>query len=225
MPAVVKIYRYLAANWALKTLQERRLKISRIKELNDPFKWWVGAFADDPNHREAGRAAFNTFVDRLNDRFGIISHSAELSDPVIWSHYADGHKGIVIEFDHYLVESLHPVSYCHVLPTIDVAHLIGSSFDPAYTSSILKTALARKSPSWAYEKEYRVHFDLTSDCQEMDEMFFSAIPEDFLKRVILGVRCQTSEEEVEDALRQGGFTDVEVVRAHLSETSFEILCD
>lgn len=79
MPATVKIYRYLETKWAIKTLRERRLKVSHIKGLNDPFEWRIGTIADDMTHATAGREAFDEFVDRLNKQFGMISYSAELA--------------------------------------------------------------------------------------------------------------------------------------------------
>jgi len=220
----VKIYRYLEAKWALKSLRERRLRVSRIKELNDPFEWRIGSVADLPGHANAGRESFDAFVERINEQLGVISHSAASADPVIWSHYADSHKGIALEFDHFLVEELHPVSYSHSLPIFDVTRFLKTNSDQ-YTLSILKTALGRKSLSWAYEKEYRVHFGLETDCEKEEGNYFKRIPENYLKRVILGVRCAASRSEVIEALGAGGFSDVEVVRARFSETTYEVLCD
>jgi len=226
MPASVKVYRYLASIWALKTLRERRLKVSRLKELNDPFEWRIGTIGDDLNHANAGREAFDSFVDRFNARFGIISLSAVSADPVIWSHYANSHKGIAFEFDHVYDETLQPVMYSHALPTCDVSRLINSGFDQNYTLSVLKSAYGRKSPSWAYEREYRLYYELAGDeCEEEDGHYFYRIPDNFLSRVILGVRCDTTKLEVEHALAEGGFIGVEVVQARMSETTYEILCD
>lgn len=221
----VKIYRYLASEWALKSLRERRLRVSRIKELNDPFEWRIGAIAEEEGLAIAGRASLDDFIDRINNQFGIISHSAESCDPVIWSHYADSHKGIALEFDHLICEDLHPVSYTHALPTLDVTRLLRSGGDQSYLLSILKTALARKSLSWAYEKEYRVHFALESNCEMDNGHYFKRIPDHYLKRVILGVRCSATEAEARAALTEGGFSDAEVVGARFSETTYEIVCD
>jgi Protein of unknown function (DUF2971) len=225
MPATVKIYRYLEAEWGLKTLREKRLKVSNIKGLNDPFEWRVGTIGDDVKHAAAGREAFDEFFDRLNKQFGMISYSAELSDPVIWSHYADKHKGIALQFDHLVVEELLPIVYCHALPTFDVTGFLENGSDTNYTLSVLKMAHGRKSPSWAYEKEYRVHFHFATQCQEEAGIFYKQIPDYFLKRVILGVRCTVTKPEVEHALAEGGLADVEVVQARMSDTSYEILCD
>jgi hypothetical protein len=55
--------------------------------------------------------------------------------------------------------------------------------------------------------------------------YFKPIPENFLTRVILGVRCTATEADVERSLKQGGLAPVPIVRARMSDTSYEILCD
>ena len=225
MPPSVRIYRYLASQWALKSLRERRLRVSRINELNDPLEWRVGSIGEHPGHVLAGRESFDAFVDRLNEEMGVISHSATSADPVIWSHYADSHKGIALEFDHLIGEYLHPVSYSHSLPIFDVSQFLKGGSSQDYTLTILRNALDRKSLSWAYEKEYRVHFALATNCEKEGDDYFKRIPQNYLKRVILGVRCATTVQDVKEALAEGGLSDVEVVKARLSETTYEILCD
>lgn len=225
MPSSVKIYRFLSAHWALKALQEKRLKISRMTELNDPFEWHIGVTSKDKNHHSIGRNAIDDFLDRLNDKFGIICFSNRVTDPVIWSHYSEGHKGIALEFEHVDIDSLVKVKYLEDLPIFDVDELMKSGFDRDYTRAVLEKAFGRKSPSWSYEFEYRLHYDLSSgDCFMDGELYFTKIPDNYLKRVILGVRCPTSESDVERSLTQGGFNGVSVVRARKCESAYELIC-
>jgi hypothetical protein len=55
-------------------------------------------------------------------------------------------------------------------------------------------------------------------------LYFRRISDSFLSRVILGVRCTASEADVARSLKQGGFGqgEVEVVRARMSDTAYEI---
>lgn len=141
MAASITLYRFLAAEWALKSLRERRLRASRITELNDPFEWRIGTIAETPELAEEGRRAIDEFVNRMNSQWGIISMSAVASDPVIWSHYADSHKGIAMEFDHDRVTGLYAVTYSHALPIFDVTKFLSEGANVEYTSGILKTSL------------------------------------------------------------------------------------
>lgn len=221
MPASITLYRFLAAKWALKTLTERRLRASRIVELNDPFEWRVGTIAETQEMAESGRLAFDDFVKRINSQWGIVSMSAIATDPVIWSHYADSHKGIALEFDHDRDTGLHAITYSHALPTFDVTKFVGEGYDHQYTLGVLRTALGRKSLTWSYEREYRAHLDLAK-CDEEEEHYFSSIPDNFLKRVILGIRCDIPLETVKQALTEGGFENIPIVRARMSDTAYEI---
>lgn len=93
-----------------------------------------------------------------------------------------------------------------------------------YIQSVLRTSLGRKSLSWSYEREYRAHLDL-SKCDQDDGNYFTRIPDNFLKRVILGLRCATPIEEVEQALKAGGFNSIPIIRARMSDTGYEIIHD
>ena len=222
MPCSNTLFRFLPAQWALKTLSERRLRVSRIAELNDPFEWRIGSPGETPEQAARGRQVFDGFAQTINTKLGIISMSAVATDPVIWAHYADSHKGMAFEFDHYRVSGLHAIVYSHALPMFDVTRFIDEGVDNEPVFHVLLAALCRKSTTWAYEREYRVHLEL-SECDEEDGHYFTPIPENFLKRVILGIRCETTKAEVEKALAGGGFSCVEVVQARMSDTSYEIL--
>jgi hypothetical protein len=225
MPDSILLCRFMKAEWALKSLQEARLRVSRIKELNDPFEWRVGSKADNPNDQAFMREILERSCDRLHDRFGILCFSGWNSDPVIWSHYADSHQGIALEFDHFIAPGLHEVQYENKRPVFDFDHQRRTGGDPAYTRGLLEQFLSRKAPSWAYEREYRVAFELGSECTMDGANYFKPIPENFLTRVILGVRCTATEAAVERSLKQGGLDPVPIVRARMSDTSYDIFCD
>ena len=52
MPKSIRIYRFMRTEWALESLQKARMRVSRIKELNDPFEWRVGSKANNPRDQE-----------------------------------------------------------------------------------------------------------------------------------------------------------------------------
>jgi hypothetical protein len=70
-----------------------------------------------------------------------------------------------------------------------------------------------------------VAFELGSECTMDGANYFKPIPENFLTRVILGVRCTATEAAVERSLKQGGLDPVPIVRARMSDTSYDIFCD
>ena len=85
----MRVYKFLFANFALKSLYERRLKISTFDDLNDPLdlspyilkKWWV-------------RETIKKLIRDQVSQNGMLCFSVACNDPVIWAHYADKHHGI-----------------------------------------------------------------------------------------------------------------------------------
>jgi hypothetical protein len=74
-----------------------------------------------------------------------------MSDVRLWSHYTNGHKGVVFEIDFSGIESqVHKVIYDDKLPTF------GSTI---LTSPFPYEVLSCKTKHWEYESEYRIIHD------------------------------------------------------------------
>ena len=66
----------------------------------------------------------------------------------LWSHYADGHKGIAIEIDFpNELPSVHEVTYVDELQEYGVTFL---------TEPTSEEVLSFKTKHWEFEKEYRI---------------------------------------------------------------------
>jgi hypothetical protein len=104
-----------------------------------------------------GRAEEN--LQQFVSETGILCFS-ELNDHILmWSHYADYHRGICLIFDTEAGESLfkierdsqyntRKISYCNTLPVFEC-------FNTELTE-VAARAIFRKSPIWEYEKEWRI---------------------------------------------------------------------
>lgn len=84
------------------------------------------------------------------DRVGVFCLSEVATEPLLWAHYADGHRGIGIEFDPELglFASAQQVIYSNDAPIIN--RLVDSS------NVILEKSMLTKGVAWAYEREWRV---------------------------------------------------------------------
>jgi hypothetical protein len=124
---------------------------------------------------------------------GILSLSERRDNPLMWAHYADGHRGFVVGFD-----AAHPyfqdsdgmfgkplkVRYCTSRPTL-------SSLEQDVENLYLT-----KSIDWAYEQEWRVLRRLADGLRPVREVsglfrdlpqpHFFAFPPAAVKEVILG---------------------------------------
>lgn len=88
------LYRFLNAEYGLESIKNRQLKVSDIMDINDPFEF-LGADLSDPGFRKALKK-IKKDIAKKNE---IICFSKIWKNPLLWSHYADKHKGICLEFE------------------------------------------------------------------------------------------------------------------------------
>jgi hypothetical protein len=228
-PSSILLYRFLDAAAALKTIEERRFRISRLRDLNDPFEWRFGYKGIKPEVEPKFSAWLDSIIEKQNKLFGLICFSDTAKEPVLWSHYADKHHGVALEVD-YLnnPEHLIQMHYTSERLVIDAEKISEFQSDESYRKDymlpMLLKMIRQKSPGWASEREYRVHFDLLNeiDLQTSGGFYFKRIPDSFLMRVILGWKCPLEEEYVTKALKASGLTSTKVVRAKLSPDYYTV---
>lgn len=98
-----------------------------------------------------------------NYELGVLSLAKKYNCPLMWSHYADQHKGFCIGYDTTGNEfsDIYPVDYKgnRFIRTQQVYDMLFGNSDAirnAAKKDIDKIILLSKAPSWKYEKEYRV---------------------------------------------------------------------
>src|SRR6266446_10364667 len=78
------------------------------------------------HHEEASRQLSKSLARDYNDRVGILSLTATANNTLMWTHYADNHKGICLEFrttEESLFRRAQPVNYAEDFPHLDVFRL------------------------------------------------------------------------------------------------------
>ena len=211
----MRLYHYLETKWALDDIRRRRLKISKIDDMNDPYE-----FACVRSTDERSQAALDLNRDEVCKCAGVLCFSRSWSSVMMWSHYGDRHKGVVLGFD-VSDEELRPVDYdvqeltvvgdLNVLPTREQLRLVNLLCGGKYSG-------------WIYEKEVRVNAK-RADMDEETGLYFADFNEKLkLKEVIAGVRFPMSRRPIEEALK--GYPEhVEIIKAGRSDTGFEIVVD
>lgn len=90
--------------------------------------------------------------------WGIFSLSKKWDCPLMWSHYANEHRGLCIEYDvsDHLFERIEPVDYREPR-SIKVSDLIKWKVDMSDEAeqNIFRTTFFVKAPQWRYEHEWR----------------------------------------------------------------------
>lgn len=177
-------------------------------------------------HRlETDISPFRDELHRLLQQLGVLSLSANDDEELLWAHYADGCRGVCVEFDPNkgLFLMAQAVIYSDGTPVINRI-----KDDP---QEFLTKAVFTKRTSWKYEKEWRViarwddgirktRFFGQHDIPTAVVPFFFAqngpgyykVPPDAIRRVILGSRCRPEDERDINSFLADGAPLVKVVR-------------
>lgn len=205
----MRVYHLLPRKWALCDLKHLRLKVATFDNLNDPFELRGVALEN-----RADRLRFNRWRKRTASRLGLLCFSKSWRNPVLWSHYADEHKGICLGFD--VPESfLYEVKY--VSERLQFEQLVP---DEVQLQQLLRT----KFKDWEYEAEYRriVRLHKTSEADNLHSRQFDSDLE--LREVVLGARCKVEKEHLEQLFGEG-FSRIELVQARPAFQTFNVVTD
>ena len=217
-----KFYRLLPDEAAIKTIETRCFRVSRIADQEDCFEWQFG-FDENcpPELEEINQKKIDRMVERASETMGILCFSEEINDPILWSHHADGHKGIAFEVNigisAKLVSNLHKVKYNEpriVLPYRQIT-------DEEWLDR-MKNFYKQKSESWHYEKERRLVIE-HAECVPFGGRFFWKIPAGLITRVIIGFRSSVSEQYLRHALELNGFQNIQIVKAKRSLRTYDVV--
>lgn len=163
-----------------------------------------GPLADPAN---IARAQANQ-RDKMNASFGVVSLSSVSDSILMWSHYANNHKGFCVGFNARLFiedlqSSLHSVTYEESYPEII----------PTSNSSWLHNQgriMATKFKEWEYEKEYRlVKYGYTNKVAKLSENYFKslilgcAMPDEQKSEIIDAAKLSVPNIEIYQAERHG----------------------
>ncbi|WP_429094262.1 DUF2971 domain-containing protein [Aeromonas veronii] len=128
--------------------------------MNDPFELSPDQDTLDKILEDAHREDFFQQIseyasDEGFDDTGIISFTESYNNLLMWSHYADEHKGIVIEFDYHVLKT-HFNKILSVSNSIERVLYNRERHEVLPYTTLPKRNLLTKSDDWIYEKEHRV---------------------------------------------------------------------
>lgn len=207
----MKLYYFCNLDFSLENIRERRLKISRISDLNDPFEFVAPKFTDDDERR-----AFQKLKPWFNEKNGILCFSQTWQNPLLWSHYADRHKGICLGFD--VDEKLvMPVRYVRNRPLLDMRLLIQEK-----DTETLMRVLSTKYAHWKYEQKMRAFISLDHKTQVGGLYFCNFSDRIRLSDVIVGSNSPASRAQINDVLGELG-NQTNVRKARTAFQTFRIV--
>src|SRR4051794_14072701 len=222
--AFTRVYYLVADRWALDDLQKQRIKISRFDDVNDPYELYGLRLKNFPDLEQI-------FRDVYHEKTGLLCFSKDFSSPVMWSHYADKHKGVCFGFDMRGDVPLREVEYVSAPEAIEIPEEAMNDFlehsGRSPTERMVEWALllpdrmfTRKHDGWRYEREVRI---LVRTTDEENGMYFKSIRKEgiFLREVILGVRSTLNPELIRRLLKAFRH-EVTISKAELSDDNYEV---
>jgi hypothetical protein len=206
-----RVYHFASWKYGVENISHRRLKLSDINDLNDPFEF-LGLVSDNPETIEE----FTRMKAQVAENTGLLCFSEDWKNPVQWSHYADRHRGLCLGFD-VPEELLAQVTY--VSERLDRVPEKGADTQEK-EQFVLKVATTKFS-HWSYESEYRLFVRLDTKDEETGHYFFNFSQELALREVIVGLACGVTQADLREAL--GSLIgEVEVFKAVAALRRFEV---
>jgi hypothetical protein len=277
----MKAFRYLASHW-IDTLRDRRFKLAKPSELNDPFdcagaftgklpkklrrekanKYLSSPFNDISKHLKRGerrkeeRRQMKEIERCYSDRYSTLAseifqsksgvdqiirmlcasltgiHSTgeppdnDPSEILMWSHYANCHKGLRIGIDtSALPRDLNVkgclIQYSNERPVYDLSQGEDHASTPFAADLIRKKALP-----WSYEKEVRLLIQpvhcIHGKTDKQTPASFLPFPEDFIWRVDFGLAMPEEEQQSCMEILSQSYPHVAVYKARHHKTDYRI---
>lgn len=161
---------------------------------------------------------------------GLICFASKRNNLLMWSHYANGHKGIVIGFNsnhRFFTEStqVRPVNYS----PDDQRFAWDSSLNPGDEGydAMAETFVLTKSHHWQYEGEMRALLQLDGleqrSIADGGAGYFLSFPSDLIEEVIIGYRASVATDgAIRQAMSLHGISETKFLRAQPDLLKFDL---
>ncbi|EOT1738172.1 DUF2971 domain-containing protein [Klebsiella pneumoniae] len=161
---------------------------------------------------------------RISETFGVLCLSAIKNNFLMWSHYANNHKGVMFEFDSTLLKSdvsdLTPkkVKYQKEYPelTYDAIKGLNATLFPKQKKDFFETVALTKQDAWSYEAEYRSIISIK------DNQRLINVPQNCIKSITLGCAMpKETEIKIIEAARNE-LPDTKIFKNKLNDSSYTL---
>ena len=89
-----RVYYFTTGEYAKSDIEHGQIKVSRFSDLNDPFE-----LAGMNLTVRGDRISIKEMRDEYNEQRGLICFTRNWRSPLLWSHYAEKHKGVCLGFN------------------------------------------------------------------------------------------------------------------------------
>lgn len=166
--------------------------------------------------------ARQSFANTISELFRIICASLVRDSILMWSHYADGHKGLVIEFATGEAPFSQVPEYC--ILTVLYSEKKVEYFHSEELQELQKRLLAvaaTKAGVWPYEQEVRIMIPISQ--KNLRASRYLPLTPHCITNVYLGCKCSAVDRTlVRSALRRPELPHVGLLHAQLNPSAYAL---
>jgi hypothetical protein len=167
---------------------------------------------------------------KFEEMLGILCLTESPASLLMWAHYADAHRGFVVEFD-----SESPFFNQRLGPEDDFRHLRKVSYQNERPALVLMeiqdfSPFLVKGKDWAYETEWRMMLPLERASRVFGvgptAVHLFDFPTSAIRGLILGCRMpEATRTEIREILKAPEYTHVRCMEARVDETRYRVVID
>ena len=239
---VEKFFKYLKFDIAIKVLKNKKIRFSSSKLFNDPYDINPPYKYSYPYYTDTEKNNLDIILKKFSDDALILSLSKTNKNLLMWGHYADCHKGIVIEFNPKakILDGCTDVKYKKDIVDLEYSYNKYFSKDCIALTNTLKKLFTTKSICWKYEKEKRIIVDKPTlikylkqrsknrNFDKLEEQNYIDVdfnPTD-IKAIYLGANISNENKKYLISLIKERYKHIKILyQAELSQKAYRILFD
>jgi hypothetical protein len=156
-------------------------------------------------------------LELLSKNMAVICFSANPKNNLMWGHYCNGHRGVILEFDTKVGFQVEPtIIEIKYRPKPPSSNFLNGNFKhvtKAMQLDLQRKILGYKSDIWKYEAEHRIQFNMSvlqsASDNEGEEILTFEIPKAAIKSITFG--CRLSRKKIDrlcQILDQEGYEHV-----------------
>lgn len=165
-------------------------------------------------------------IDGFSETSGVLCLSENENNHLMWAHYADSHKGMLLEFDcSHIYFNLYS-RFLKVCYSSERVYFDPNQDSPAHFEDFSLNVVRTKYISWSYESEWRGAYPL-GHCEKVitdkgETLYFTHIPPDLITRIVLGEKFPLEKEKtLVDVIASNGLK-IKLQRAKRHKTEFTL---
>ncbi|WP_167506045.1 DUF2971 domain-containing protein [Desulfosediminicola flagellatus] len=160
---------------------DNKIFYSEAASFNDPFEF-DGVMLNSGQDDQKKQVGYN-----ILSRCGIICFSSQVRNTLMWSHYADAHRGVALRFK-CVPDPFYSIGTEGRVVKVDYGDEIIFKDESVFNDNYgILEKLGRKARCWSYENEYRV-FNVPSHLKADDATGIQNFNSELVDAIYLGIK-------------------------------------